>query len=128
MPANENADFNTGPAASAPGGNHAALGLTLAPLSPEIQQHLNLPQGVTGAVIAAVKPNSAADMVGLQPGDVLVGVGDTDVTSPDQAVALIRSARKSGAGAVALRIVRGGEALFVGIDLGHGGSDGDNNG
>jgi serine protease Do len=130
MPANENADFNTGPNAQAPGGNHAALGLTLAPLSPDIQQHLNLPQGVTGAVIAAVKPNSPADMVGLQPGDVLVGVGDTDVTSPNQAVALIRSARKSGAGAVALRIVRNGEALFVGIDLGHGGgaSDGDNNG
>jgi serine protease Do len=87
-------------------------------LTPDAQTQLHLPQGVTGAVIAAVKPNSAADQVGLQRGDVLIGVGDQDITSPTQAVAAIDQARKSGAGAVALRIVRGGEALFVGIGLG----------
>jgi serine protease Do len=128
MPANADADFTTGPGAQAPAGGHAALGLTLAPLTQDDQQQMHLPQGVTGAVIAAVKPNSAADMVGLQPGDLLVGVGNTDVKSPEQAVALINEARKSGAGAVALRIVRGGEALFVGIDLGKTGADSDNNG
>jgi serine protease Do len=119
LPANASADFNTGPGAQAPAQhNNAALGITLAPLTPDAQTQLHLPQGVTGAVIAAVKPNSAADQVGLQRGDVLIGVGDQDITSPTQAVAAIDQARKSGAGAVALRIVRGGEALFVGIGLG----------
>jgi len=68
-------------------------------------------------VITAIKSNSAADVAGLQPGDLLVGVGPVDVSSPTDAVNAITAARKAGAGAVALRIIRQGQALFVGIDL-----------
>ena len=46
-----------------------------------------------------------------------MGVGSTNVTSPDDAVTAIDAARKSGAPAVALRIIRQGEPLFVGIGL-----------
>jgi serine protease Do len=96
MPANPDADFNqnsnAGPAAAAPG--QAGLGLTLAPLSPDIRSQLNLSAGATGAVIAAVKPNS-----------------------PDQAAAAINAAKKSGTAAVPLRIIRQGQALFVGVTL-----------
>jgi serine protease Do len=96
------------------------LGLTLAPLTQDGRSQLNLPSDATGAVVTAVRPNSPADQVGLQPGDLLVGVGAQTVTSPDDAVAAISAARKSGASAVALRIVRQGQALFVGIGLGKG--------
>ncbi|MBU6425723.1 MAG: Do family serine endopeptidase [Rhodospirillales bacterium] len=119
MPNNPDASFQEG----SQGGNsqqstsHGALGLTLAPLTPDLRNQLNLPQDATGAVIVDVKPNSLADQAGLQQGDLLVGVGPTNVTSPDDAVAAIKAARKSGAGAVALRIVRQGQALFVGIGL-----------
>jgi serine protease Do len=119
MPANPDADFQSGgatpPAAAAA---HGALGLTLAPITPDAASQLNLPPGAKGALIAAVKNNSPADQAGLQPGDLLVGVGPVDVTSPGDAVSDIAAARKSGASAVALRIIRQGQALFVGIALG----------
>jgi len=96
---------------------HAGLGLTLAPLTPDIRGQLNLPNAASGAVVTDVKPNSPADQAGVQAGDLLVGVGPTDITSPDDAVAAISNAKKSGAPAVALRIIRQGQALFVGVAL-----------
>jgi serine protease Do len=120
MPANPDASFQVGsnaqPSTPAPG--HAGLGLTLAPLTPDTRSQLNLPTAATGVVIVNVKPNSAADQAGIQAGDLLVGVGPTNITSPDAAVSAIETAKKSGAPAVALRIIRQGQALFVGIGLG----------
>jgi serine protease Do len=119
MPANPDASFTTGGASpSVPTPSHASLGLTLAPLTPDARSQLNLPDSADGALIQNVKPNSAADQAGIQAGDLLVGVGQKDVTDPDSAVAALEDAKKSGAPAVALRIVRQGQALFVGISLG----------
>jgi serine protease Do len=119
MPANPDAGFQQGSASpNAPSPGHASLGLTLAPLTPDSRSQLNLPDGASGAVIASVKPNSPADQAGLQAGDLLVGVGPKDVTSPDDAASAIQSAKQSGAPAVALRIIRQGQALFVGVGLG----------
>jgi len=122
MPNNPDADFQQGGSSqqATPAPAQGALGLTLAPLTQDGRSQLNLPSDATGAVVTAVRPNSPADQVGLQPGDLLVGVGAQTVTSPDDAVAAISAARKSGASAVALRIVREGQALFVGIGLGKG--------
>jgi len=122
MPANPDAAFqqnggdNSGPAAPPVG--HASLGLTLAPLTPQTRGQLNLPDSATGAVIAEVTPNSPADQAGVQAGDLLVGVGPKAINTPDDAVAALDAAKKSGAPAVALRIIRQGQALFVGIGLG----------
>ena len=120
MPANPDAAFQQAgatnqPAAPVPG--HAGLGLTLAPLTPDIRSQLNLPADANGAVVAQVKPNSPADQAGVQPGDLLVGIGPADITSPDDAVSAINAAKKSGSPAVALRIIRQGQALFVGVTL-----------
>jgi serine protease Do len=121
MPANPDADFQSGgPGQAAPTPAPGKLGLTLAPLTPNVVGQLNLPDGTSGAVIAAVKPNSPADQAGLQAGDVVVGVGPQNVTSPDDARAAIGTAAKSGSGAVVLRIIRQGETLFVGVTLGKG--------
>jgi serine protease Do len=125
MPNNPDASFQQGGKGGGQSStSQGALGLTLAPLTPDLRNQLNLPSDASGAVIVNVKPNSLADQAGLQQGDLLVGVGPTDVTSPDEAVAAIKAARKSGADAVALRIVRQGQALFVGITLGGGDNSG----
>jgi serine protease Do len=68
-------------------------------------------------VVAQVKPNSPADQAGVQAGDLLVGVGPANITNPDDAVNAITAAKKSGTPAVALRIIRQGQALFVGVAL-----------
>jgi serine protease Do len=126
MPANPDADFQQGgttqPATPSPG--KASLGLTLGPLTPDARSQLNLPDNANGAVIVNVKPNSPADQAGIQAGDLLVGVGQKDITDPDDAVAAIEAAKKSGSPAVALRIIRQGQALFVGIGLGKSNSPG----
>ncbi len=126
MPANPDASFQTGSATQAPAPvpGQAGLGLTLAPLTPDARSQLNLGPDAKGAVIVNVKPNSPADQAGIQGGDLLVGVGPNNVTSTDDAVAAIDAAKKSGAPAVALRIIRQGQALFVGIGLTKAGNPG----
>jgi serine protease Do len=119
LPANPgavDASANAGPQSGATVGQ-PSLGLTLAPLTPETSGQLNLPNNAQGAVIVDVKPNSPADQAGLQAGDLLVGVDTTAISGPDQAVSAIDAAKKAGVPALALRIVRQGQPLFVGIGL-----------
>jgi serine protease Do len=91
------------------------LGVALAPLSPEMRNQLDVPDGTKGVVIREVQPGSPADQAGLQSGDVIVGVGGKSVDSPSAAASAIRTAAKDHA--VALRIMRNGEAVFVGVNL-----------
>jgi serine protease Do len=101
------------------GGQHQQqLGLALAPLSPDMRGQLDVPDGTRGAVVRGVQPGSPAEQAGLQPGDVIVGVGSHPVTSPAEAAHEIHSAMNSQNHAVALRVIRNGEAVFVGIQMG----------
>jgi serine protease Do len=95
--------------------HHARLGLALAPLSPDLSNQLDVPDGTKGAVVRNVEPGSPAEQAGLQPGDVIVSVGGKKVSSPADAAKAIRGASKDHA--VALRIIRNGQAAFVGVNL-----------
>jgi serine protease Do len=95
-------------------GHQAKLGLALAPLSPDMRDQLNLPDGTKGAVVQQVQPGSPAEEAGLQAGDVIVSVGDHAVRSPSEAVKAIRSAATNDH-SIALRIIRDGQPLFVAV-------------
>ncbi len=97
-----------------PNGGSEGIGLALAPLSPELRGQLNVPQRTHGAVVAEVEPGSAAEQAGLQPGDVVLGVGGKSFSSPDEAASAIRSATHGGHG-LALRVLRDGHAAFVAV-------------
>lgn len=101
-----------------PGAQQGRLGLALAPVNPDTESQFNLPAGTHGAVIAQVAPNSPAAMAGLQPGDVIIGIGEKPVTSVQDAMQAIHAAESRG-GAVALRVVHKGEKIFVAIRLGN---------
>ena len=90
------------------------IGVALAPITPDVRDQLSLPSHTRGAVIAQVQPGSPADQAGLQAGDVVVGVANKAVTSPDEAASAIRAAR-SGGKATALRVMRDGSTLFVAV-------------
>ena len=98
----------------------AQVGVALAPLSPEIRAQLEVPEGVNGAVIQGVRPGSPAQMAGLQPGDVILGVGGKAVENPAEAASAIRDALSGKEQAVALRIMRDGASRFVGISMDQG--------
>jgi serine protease Do len=101
------------------GGRHEQLGLALAPLSPDMRDQLDVPDGTSGAVVRGVQPGSPADQAGLQPGDIIVGVGTHPVNSPADAAREIRAAMNKSDHALALRVLRNGEAVFVGIQMGN---------
>jgi serine protease Do len=91
------------------------IGVALAPISPEARDQLSLPDGTKGAVVAQVRPGSAAEQAGVRPGDVIVGVGSKSVSSPDDAVQAIRNAISSKQEAVALRILREGQPAYIAV-------------
>jgi len=97
------------------GESQGHIGLALAPLSPDLRDQLDVPNGTNGAVVREVEPGSPADSAGIQAGDVIVGVGDKQVDSPNAAANAIRGASKDHA--VALRIMRNGQPIFVGVNL-----------
>jgi len=100
--------------------NDGKLGIALAPINPAARQSLGLADEVTGAVIAAVRPNSPASEAGLKSGDVLLSVGNRQVGNPEEAVKAIRDQQDrnqqgSKHQAVALRVLRDGHSLFVAV-------------
>ncbi len=90
------------------------LGVSLSGITPNLRQQLDLPEGARGAVITEVKPGSAADQAGLQPGDLITGVGEHNVGSTAEASHAIREQLHANQ-AVALRILRNGQPVFVAV-------------
>ena len=66
-----------------------------------------------------VQPGSPAEAAGLQAGDVIVGVGTHAVTSPAEAARAMRTALNGSDHALALRVIRNGQPVFVGVTLGN---------
>ena len=78
----------------------------------------SLPKGTKGAVVAEVQPGSPAEAAGIQAGDVIVGVGQQggDLARGRREAPFTRR-RKDKDGALALRIIRDGQAAFVAVTL-----------
>ena len=102
---------NGGPGASS---GQPQVGLALAPLTPDVRNQLDIPSQVHGAVVEQVQPGSPAEQAGIEAGDVIVGVGSKAVGTANEAVSAIRNATDGGH-AVALRILRNGQSVFVAV-------------
>jgi serine protease Do len=95
-----------------------ALGLSLAPLTPELARAANLPATARGVVVTSVDPSSDAADQGLQRGDLVLSVNNQLVTTPAQVIATVDAARKSGRTKVLLLVKRGtAPEAFVGVDI-----------
>jgi len=95
-----------------------ALGLSLAPLTPELARAANLPPTARGVIITAADPNSNAAEQGLQRGDLIMSVNNQPVTTPAQVIAAVDAARKAGRSSVLLLIKRGtAPEGFVGVNI-----------
>jgi serine protease Do len=83
------------------------LGVAVRPLSPEEQKA----SGKTGLVVE--KSGGAAAKAGVQPGDLIVGVGSTRVTTVEELRAQVDKAGKTAA----LLIEREGRQIYVPVKV-----------
>ena len=74
------------------GATGGKLGLAVLDLTPDVQHELNLPTSVKGAVVEKVRPNSAAEDAGIQPGDVILEVDRQTTPSASQFVGAVHNA------------------------------------
>ncbi len=95
------------------------VGLALAPLSDDRRQALGLDAG-QGVVVAQVAPGSPADESGLEPGDVILRIGQKKVASPSEAAAQIHAAQNENRQTVPLLVLRDGTTTFQALNLGKG--------
>jgi serine protease Do len=87
----------------------AKLGLALRPLEPAERREAGLPSG-----LVIEDAGGASAIAGVQPGDVLLAVNGTPVTS----VAQVRDVVAKSAKSVALLIQRGDEKIFIPVRIG----------
>jgi serine protease Do len=91
------------------------LGLRLAELTPELRGRFGVPEDVSGALVVGVDAGSSAAEKGLQPGDVIVSVGQRPVASLADAKQEIEREKSGERGSVLLRVLRDGNATFVAV-------------
>jgi serine protease Do len=89
----------------------SGFGLTLQNLTPQMSRRLQLPSGKSGAVITDVDPDSSSAMQGIRPGDVILSINGTKVSSAAEAG---RELQKIATGRLArLLLWRENAELFV---------------
>ena len=97
----------------------SAMGLSLAPLSPQARRARRLEDNVSGVVITRVDPSSDAADQGLQAGDVVLKIGSRNVASAADIQAGVAEAKKAGRKSVLLLVAQSqGRTGFVAVDIG----------
>jgi len=94
-----------------------AMGLGLSALTPEIRRAYSLDESVQGVLVTKVDPNSDAADKGLQPGDVVVSVGNKSVHSPQDIEKSVAAAHSAGRKSVLLLVSTEGASHFVAVEL-----------
>jgi serine protease Do len=107
------------PAGAPAAASASAAGLGLSSLTPEAKRAYNLGDDVkNGVVITKVDPDSDAAEKGLQPGDVVLRIGNRTVKTPADVSAGIAEAQKGGRKSILLLVARQqGGTGFVAIDI-----------
>ena len=96
----------------APDSGQLHLGVAITELTPDIAEHLELPAGTKGVVIADVEDGSPAAEAGLQPGDVIQEVNRKPVRTVSEFQTQL-SARSSDP--ILFLVNRDGRTMFVAL-------------
>jgi Do/DeqQ family serine protease len=90
----------------------AALGISVAPLTPELSQRFKLPSNAKGVVVQDVNPDGRAADAGIQAGDVIEKVNRESVSSTEELRAAVR---RTSDRPLLLLVNREGREIFVTI-------------
>lgn len=91
------------------------LGVGIQQITPEMAEAFGVERGV-GEIINDIRPGEAAEKAGIKQGDVVVKIGDKDVT-PDQTLSLLTSSIAPGT-RVPFVVIRDGQRLTIPVTLG----------
>ena len=90
--------------------DQSALGVSVAPLTPELRDRTRAPKDAQGLVVEDVNPDGRAAAAGIQPGDIIQEVNRQPVKSVED----LRSALKKSTDRPTLLLInRQGSDIFV---------------
>ena len=95
--------------------SHAFIGVQPAPVTGSIVEHFGLERD-EGVLVLDVSEGGPAQQAGVEPGDVIVGIGDIDIATVEQFLAELREVEP--AQAVSVRVLRDGEVHEIPLVVG----------
>ncbi|MDF3606468.1 Do family serine endopeptidase [Paracoccus sp. DMF-8] len=93
------------------------LGMTVAPLTPEIAAELGVSRDMAGLVVQPVDPDGPAADKGLAAGDVITEAGQQPVTSLAELQDQVQAARDAGRKSILVLVRRAGEPRFLALPI-----------
>lgn len=97
-----------------------SLGMSLMPINPALRQQFELRNNVNGVVVSAVDPDSEAARKGVNAGDVIKRVGQTNVHLPSDVARAVDDARKAGRDSVLMLLANEQGDRFVALRVSQG--------
>jgi serine protease Do len=99
-------------------GTSRALGLELSGVTEELRRRFNIKEDVKGVVVTRVDPNSPAADKRIQPGEVVVEVGQEAVNAPADIARRVEALKKDGRKSALLLVANPqGEVRFVAVSI-----------
>ena len=95
-----------------------ALGLRLSSVTPRLKKKFSLEKDAKGVVVTKVDENGPAAEKGIRPGDLIVEISQSEVTSPGDIADKVAEAKKAGRKSVLLLLEGRGGLRFVAIRIG----------
>jgi serine protease Do len=106
------------PPTDVPSATRRALGLELSGITDETRRRFNIKDTVKGVVVTRVDPNSSAADKRIQPGEVIVEVGQEAVTTPADVTRRVDALKKEGKKSALLLVANAqGEVRFVAVSI-----------
>ena len=97
-----------------------SLGLTVSSLTPELRQQFELAETADGVMVVRVDGGGGAAEKGIQPGDLIVEVGQEQVSSPSDIINKVGKERAQNKATVLLLLDRQGDLRFVAVRISDG--------
>lgn len=95
----------------------SSLGLTLSTITPTVKEQFELKSDQKGVLITDVLGDSSAAEKGVRPGDVIVEVGQQEVSTPGDVADRVEQARKDGKKSVLLLLESREGLRFVALRI-----------
>ena len=95
----------------------SSLGLGLSGVTDDLKKRYKLKDGAKGVVVVTVERDSPAAERGIQPGDVILEVGQEAVTNPADVQKRLEALKKDGKKSTLLLVTRADEQRFVPVTI-----------